>query len=85
MSAVTGPAGEGRRRSWISAETLLRPEATLIVVIVVIGAATAARNSNFLNVGNLTDILRAAVIYFVVCFSLSMLVKRLQKKIAIIR
>ena len=27
----------------------------------------------------------AAVVYFVICFSLSMLVKRLQKKIAIIR
>lgn len=73
MSAVTGPAGEGKHRSWISAETLLRPEATLIVVIVVIGAATAARNGNFLNVGNLTDILRAAVIYFVMACGAALL------------
>jgi glutamate/aspartate transport system permease protein len=29
--------------------------------------------------------LLAAVVYFVICFSLSMLVRRLQKKIAIIR
>ena len=27
----------------------------------------------------------AAVVYFMICFSLSMLVRRLQKKIAIIR
>lgn len=46
-------------------EAFLRPETTLILVIILIAIATAIRNPNFLNIGNLTDIARAAVIYFV--------------------
>jgi ribose transport system permease protein len=45
--------------------SLLRPETTLIAVILVLGIAAAARNSNFLNPSNLIDIARAAVIYFI--------------------
>lgn len=54
-------------------EMLLRPETTLVLVILVIGIATAMRNPNFLNVGNLTDIARAAVIYFVMACGASLL------------
>jgi ribose transport system permease protein len=64
-------SGPGRRIFGI--ETLLRPETTLIFVIVVIGIATAFRNPNFLNPGNLTDIARAAVIYFVMACGASLL------------
>jgi ribose transport system permease protein len=46
---------------------------TLIAVIVLIGLATALRNPNFLNPGNLTDIARAAVIYFVMACGASLL------------
>ena len=56
-----------------AAELLLRPETTLILLIVVIGIATALKNDNFLNAGNLTDIARAAVIYFVMACGASLL------------
>ena len=52
---------------------LLRPEMTLILVIVLIAIATAMKNPNFLNVGNLTDIARASVIYFVMACGASLL------------
>jgi len=61
------------RRPFLSAEAFLRPETTLILVILAIGVATALRNPNFLNVGNLTDIGRAAVIYFVMGCGASLL------------
>jgi ribose transport system permease protein len=62
-----------QRRGFLRAEILLRPEMTLIAVIVLIGIATALRNPNFLNPGNLTDIARAAVIYFVMACGASLL------------
>lgn len=46
---------------------------TLIAVIMVIAIATTIRNENFLNPGNLTDIARAAVIYFVMACGASLL------------
>lgn len=60
-------------RRLLSAENLLRPETTLLAVILVIAIATALRNPNFLNVGNLTDIARAAVMYFVMACGASLL------------
>ena len=71
MSIMTAP--DPNRRPFFSAEVLLRPETTLILVILAIGVATALRNPNFLNVGNLTDIARAAVIYFVMGCGASLL------------
>jgi ribose transport system permease protein len=56
----TADEGEHRFRS-----LLLRQETTLIAVIVVIGALTAAKNPNFLDRDNLAEILRSSVIYFV--------------------
>lgn len=61
------------RRPIFSAETLLRPETTLIAVILLIAVGTALRNPNFLNPGNLTDIIRAAVIYFVMACGAALL------------
>jgi len=72
MSTMTGTDTAPNRR-FISPEAFLRPETTLIVVILAIGVATALRNPNFLNVGNLTDIARAAVIYFVMACGASLL------------
>lgn len=63
----------GSRHPALSAENLLRPETTLIAVIVLIAIATALRNPNFLNVGNVTDIARAAVMYFVMACGASLL------------
>lgn len=60
-------------RSFFRAENLLRPETTLILVIIIIGIATSLRNPNFLSPGNLTDIARAAVIFFVMACGASML------------
>ena len=45
------------------------------------GFSTAGRNFN----RPVESFLLAALVYFVICFSLSLLVKRLQKKIAIVR
>ena len=45
------------------------------------GFSTAGRNFN----RPVESFLLAALVYFVICFALSMLVKRLQKKIAIVR
>ena len=44
-----------------------------MLVIIIIGVATTLRNPNFLNPGNLTDIARAAVIYFVMACGASLL------------
>lgn len=66
-------ADKGTRRRLLSAENVLRPETTLLAVILIIAVATALRNPNFLNVGNLTDIARAAVMYFVMACGASLL------------
>ncbi len=74
MTETTKIAGGARaKRSLLRPEILLRPEMTLIAVIILIGIATALRNPNFLNPGNLTDIARAAVIYFVMACGASLL------------
>lgn len=70
MSTMTDTSAP---RKALSAESLLRPETTLIVVILAIAIATALKNPNFLNPGNLTDIFRAAVIYFVMACGASLL------------
>jgi len=73
MTAMLNETATPQRPKFFTADRLLRPETTLIAVIVLIGIATAARNPNFLNVGNLTDIARAAVIYFVMACGAALL------------
>lgn len=73
MSAMAGSETTGRNRRPFSIETILRSETTLIIVIVAVAIATTLRNPNFLNIGNLTDIARAAVIYFVMACGASLL------------
>jgi ribose transport system permease protein len=73
MTTMSGDKTALPRRPFFSAEHLLRPETTLIAVILVIAIATTLRNPNFLNVGNLTDIARAAVIYFVMACGAALL------------
>lgn len=68
--SVSSSKREGNRFSLAS---LLRPETTLIAVILVIAVATTARNPNFINPHNLIDIARAAVIYFVMACGASLL------------
>lgn len=70
---MTVTDNDEKRRRRFSAETFLRSELTLILVILAIAIATSLRNPNFLNVGNLTDIVRAAVIYFVMGCGASLL------------
>ena len=71
-SAKTGKTERASRWSFLNI-LLLRPEMTLILVIILIAVATAMKNPNFLHVGNLTDIARAAVIYFVMACGASLL------------
>jgi len=53
---------------------LLRQEATLVLVIVVIGALATARNPAFLTDSNLVEILRSSVIYFVMACGAALLI-----------
>ncbi|WP_432979531.1 ABC transporter permease [Dactylosporangium sp. CA-233914] len=53
---------------------LVRQETTLVLVILVIGAFAASRSSLFLSQGNLTEILRSSVIYFVMACGAAMLI-----------
>lgn len=69
-SETARPASASRRLLNVA---LLRPEMTLILVIILIAVATAMKNPNFLNAGNLTDIARASVIYFVMACGASLL------------
>jgi len=71
IKTENGASRQAPRR--LNAEAFLRPETTLVAVILAIGIATAFKNPNFLNVGNLTDIARAAVIYFVMACGASLL------------
>ena len=73
MSAMAGSDTTSRERRRFPIEAILRSETTLIVVIVAVAIATTLRNPNFLNIGNLTDIARAAVIYFVMACGASLL------------
>ncbi|TIT51040.1 MAG: ABC transporter permease, partial [Mesorhizobium sp.] len=52
---------------------MLRQETTLLAVIVAVGIVATLRNPAFLNPANLTDIARAAVIYFVMGCGASLL------------
>jgi ribose transport system permease protein len=52
---------------------MLRQETTLVAVIVLIGALTTVRNSAFVESGNLTEILRSSVIYFVMAAGAALL------------
>lgn len=52
---------------------LLRPEASLIFVMIVIGAGTTARNPVFVSSGNLTDIASATVMYWIMDFGFALL------------
>lgn len=61
------------KRFRISQETLLRPEITLLFVILLIGIVTAIINPNFLNIGNILGIARASVIFFVMACGASLL------------
>ena len=61
------------RRSQITTDFLLRPETTLLAVILLIGVATAVRNPNFLEPSNLITIGRSAVIYFVMACGAALL------------
>lgn len=64
-------SARGRRNSWSS--LVLRQEATLLVVIFLIGLFAYLRNPVFTSQGNLTDIARATVIYFVMACGASLL------------
>ncbi|MBN9058849.1 ABC transporter permease [Kaistia sp. MMO-174] len=66
------PRARGSERRFGLA-SLLRPETTLIAVIVLIGIAATIRNPNFVNPHNLIDIARAAVIYFIMACGASLL------------
>jgi ribose transport system permease protein len=56
------PAGTAAK---LARELVRRQEFSLIMVILVLGAAATSRNSVFLSVGNLVELARATVIYFV--------------------
>jgi ribose transport system permease protein len=59
------PTGAFGRTGSAFTSVVLRPETTLVAVIVLIGVFAALRNANFATTTNLTDILRASVVYFV--------------------
>jgi ribose transport system permease protein len=74
MSATDSvPSSDSARTRRFSMASLLRPETTLIAVIVVIAIAATIRNPNFINPANLVDIARAAVIYFIMACGASLL------------
>lgn len=62
LGATLSRAGRWRNRL---ANAFLHQETTLLIVIAVIAVLTASRNPTFLNPSNLTEILRASVMYFV--------------------
>lgn len=64
LDTGAAPRDDGRQTRIRNA--LLRQETTLLMVIVVIGALAAARNSLFLDPDNLLEVLRSSVIYFVI-------------------
>ena len=65
MSAGTDEPSARTQANAVLSSLAFRQETTLIAVIVVIGALASLRNPAFLVGSNLTDIVRAAVIYFV--------------------
>ncbi len=69
--------GDGPRRTFLtkaSSTLLLRPETTIIAVIIAIGVFATVRNSTFASPSNLTEILRATVVYFVMACGATLLV-----------
>ena len=74
MTATDSASPRDRSRDRrFSVSSLLRPETTLIAVILVVASAATIRNPNFINPGNLIDIARAAVIYFIMACGASLL------------
>ncbi|HEY6762902.1 MAG TPA: ABC transporter permease [Baekduia sp.] len=69
--ASSPETGEKRATRW--SRVMLRQETTLVAVIVLIGAFTTVRNSAFVESGNLTEILRSSVIYFVMAAGAALL------------
>jgi ribose transport system permease protein len=62
-----------RRQPGFVSALALRQETTLIAVIVLIGVLATIRNPAFATVANLTDIVRATVIYFVMACGAALL------------
>jgi ribose transport system permease protein len=71
LQTARGSRTSTRRASWSA--LLLRQEATLLVVIFLIGLFAYLRNPVFTSQGNLTDIARATVVYFVMACGASLL------------
>src|SRR3954467_1466146 len=69
---ASSPRTEEKRTTRLS-RLMLRQETTLVAVIVLIGAFTTVRNSAFVDSGNLTEILRSSVIYFVMAAGAALL------------
>lgn len=74
--STTGPdrAGDPRTAGAAARGLLLRQETTLLAVVVVIGAVTAAKNPAFLSADNLLEVLRSSVVYFVMGCGAALLV-----------
>lgn len=71
LQTAGGARVRTRRTTWAS--LVLRQEATLLVVIFLVGLYAYERNSVFTSQGNLTDIARATVVYFVMACGASLL------------
>lgn len=69
---ASSPKTEEKRATRLS-RVMLRQETTLVAVILLIGAFTTVRNSAFVESGNLTEILRSSVIYFVMAAGAALL------------
>lgn len=67
---------DGSRRQYLTkslSTLLLRQETTIIAVILAIGVFATLRNSTFATSGNLTEVARATVIYFVMACGATLL------------
>lgn len=73
MSTSTATSAPPQRERALT-RVLVRQETTLIMVILVIGAAATVRSEHFLTTANVTEILRSSVIYFVMGCGAAMLI-----------
>jgi ribose transport system permease protein len=74
MGAVTTDYARGRtRREWVTS-ALGRQEATLVGMILLLGALAGIRNTTFLTSSNLLELGRATVVYFVIACPLTLVV-----------
>ncbi len=64
----------GVERQNVITKVLMRQEASLIIVMLLIGAFAASRSPLFLTSGNLMEILRSTVIYFVLACGAGLLI-----------